>query len=378
MKKQILILFMALFALGATQVFAQGPYLLPAPIECIDVENPLTPVAGRPYTYTVNVPSPDGTKTYQWYVTQDLDFISDGVLNDGTAELDDGTSPILASGDGHYNVPTEGANTIELTWQSFTLDPTQYVFVVIHVINDGTGYDGCITDNLKVYRIQPLHAFTLTMANIDGDAIDYDVTEICVDDVQSAIFDPTWDDGNGGVVYDYGQNEFYFAVAAANFSGNFQLAGTLTGLQAATPGGTIDQAATLYWDYTLAGLDADPNEVPITAAETIIGEIIPPAGVSYGEGDEGDDDAAFMIYIKVVVEHNQFEATTEVDYILALDAVLADDEGDFGAHNNDNDLGDLEQDSCERLAFHNEATQQLRPRPTVVPIDPDEFLPNAP
>ncbi len=370
---------MALFALGATQVFAQGPYLPPTPIDpdCIDIDNPLTPVPGRPYTYTVEVPSPDGAKTYHWYVTQDWDFIEDGVLNDDTAEPDDGTSPILASGSGHYDDGTNTLDNISLTWQSFSMNTYEYVFVVVYVVNDGTGFDGCVTDNLKVYRIQPLHAFTLTMANIDGDAIDYDVTEICVDDVQDAVFDPDHGD-HGGVVYDYGQNEFYFAVAAANFSGNFQLAGTLTGLQAATPGGTIDQAATLYWDYTLAGLDADPNEVPITAAETIIGEIIPPAGVSYGEGDEGDDDAAFMIYIKVVVEHNQFEATTEVDYILALDAVLADDEGDFGAHNNDNDLGDLEQDSCERLAFHNEATQQLRPRPTVVPIDPDEFLPNAP
>ncbi len=253
----------------------------------------------------------------------------------------------------------------------------EYVFVVVYVVNDGTGFDGCITDNLKVYRIQPLHAFTLTMANIDGDAIDYDVTEICVDDVQSAIFDPDHGD-DGGVVYDYGQNEFYFAVAAANFSGNFQLSGIFTGLEGATPDGEIAQSATLYWDYTLDGLDTDPNGVPITEAETLIGEIIPPAGTSYGEGEEGDDDAAFMIYIKVVVEHNQFEATSPIDYTLALDAVLADEEGSFGDHNADNDLGDLEQDSCERDPFHNAVTQQLRPRPSVESVPDGLLLPNAP
>ncbi len=397
MKKQILILFMALFALSATQVYAQGPYLPPTPIheDCVELDNPLTPVAGRPYTYEVNVPYPEGTKTYHWYVTQDPNFIFEGALNDGTA-VDEG-GPILASGSDWYNDPDDAGSTneITLTWQSFTLDPDDYVFVVIWVEN--LAPDGCVTDNLKVYRIQPLHAFTLTVASIDGELI-HDETdgllEICVDEVQSAIFDPNHGD-HGGVVYDYGQNEFYYAVAAANFSGDFQLAASFEGLQAATPEGDQGQVATLYYGTSLAAVQAatEGGEL-ITDSPIVIDMVTVPDG-SYGEGaDEGDDDAAFMFYIKVVVEHNQFEAFAGVtgseiedyEYILALDAVLAEGAtGVIGDHNDENELGDQDnfatvEAECGRDPFgpHNQVTQLLLPRPTIEPVDPDEFLPNAP
>jgi len=397
MKKQILILFMALFALSATQVYAQGPYLPPTPIheDCVELDNPLTPVAGRPYTYEVNVPYPEGTKTYHWYVTQDPNFIFEGALNDGTA-VDEG-GPILASGSAWYDDPDheDSTNEITLTWQSFTLDPDDYVFVVIWVEN--LAPDGCVTDNLKVYRIQPLHAFTLTVASIDGELI-HDETggllEICVDEVQSAIFDPNHGD-HGGVVYDYGQNEFYYAVAAANFSGDFQLAASFEGLQAATPEGDQGQVATLYYGTSLAAVQAatEGGEL-ITDSPIVIDMVTVPDG-SYGEGaDEGDDDAAFMFYIKVVVEHNQFEAFAGVtgseiedyEYILALDAVLAEGAtGVIGDHNDENELGDQDnfatvEAECGRDPFgpHNQVTQLLLPRPTIEPVDPDEFLPNAP
>ena len=399
MKKQILVLMMALFALSATHLFAQVPYLPPTPIDpdCIDIDNPLTPVPGRPYTYTVEVPSPDGAKTYHWYVTQDWDFIEDGVLNDDTAEPDDGTSPILASGSGHYDDGTNTLDNISLTWQSFSMNTYEYVFVVVYVVNDGTGFDGCVTDNLKVYRIQPLHAFTLTVASIDGELI-HDETggllEICVDEVQSAIFDPNHGD-HGGVVYDYGQNEFYYAVAAANFSGDFQLAASFEGLQAATPEGDQGQVATLYYGTSLAAVQAatEGGEL-ITDSPIVIDMVTVPDG-SYGEGaDEGDDDAAFMFYIKVVVEHNQFEAFAGVtgseiedyEYILALDAVLAEGAtGDIGDHNDGNEFGDqdnfaTELDDCGRDPFglHNQSAQLLLPRPTVESVPDGLLLPNAP
>ena len=398
MKKQILILFLAVFALGATQAYAQAelPYLPPTPIDvnCIDLDNPLTPVPGRPYTYQVDVPTPEGTKTYHWFVTQDTQFIVDGDLyinSDGTVEPEGDN--ILASGSAWYDDPghTESTNEITLTWQSFTLNPGQFVFVVIYVTNnDG---DGCETDNLKVYRIQPLHAFTLTLGNVyfndDAGVDDFEASitftpEICVDDVQSAVFDPDYDDGNGGVVYDYGQNEFYFAVAAANFSGPFQLAATFEGLQAATPGGTTDQSATIYWGTVLSDvITAETGGLSIDDGAPVLMQFETQTG-SYGEADVATaDDAAFMVYFKVVVDHNQFEATASVEYTLVLDGVLADGEdatGDptYGAHDDANGLGDLRQDDCSRDAFHNRIAQLLLPRPTVESVPDGLLLPNAP
>ncbi len=386
---------MALFALSATQVYGDGPYLPPTPLPevCVeDLDNPLTPIPGRPYTYEVNVPSPEGDKTYHWVVTQDQTFIEDGIFD----VTDDGFGggEFLASGSDWYNNPDHDDNTneITLTWQSFQLDPEEFLFVVIYVINEALD-DGCVTDNLKVYRIQPEHAFTLTLGNIDWESelIDDD-PEICVDDVFSAVFDPGHGD-DGGVVYDYGENAFYYAVAASNFSGDFQLAATFSGLQDATEEGTSGQTATIYWDYTLSGLDEDPN-VQTLDGETILGTISPPDGESYGESSDPDDEnAAFMIYIKVVVEHNQFEAADAdgYEYTLALDAVLADADGTFGSHIADNLLGDQNnladaEADCGRDPFglHNQSIQTLRPRPEIQSVQPDpdadegDFLPNAP
>jgi len=396
MKKQILILFMAVFVLGANQAFGQdGPYLPPIQLDpdCIDLDNPLRPVPGRAYTYTVDVPEPDGTKTYHWYVTQDWNFITtteaDGtVLNDDTAEPADGNSPILASGSTWYDSESSEDN-ITLTWQSYSMNTYQHVFVVIYVTNDDG--ENCTTDNLKVYRIEPLHAFTLTVANIDADdLIDNTTTEVCVDDVRSAVFDPDYDGGNGGVVYDYGQNEFYFAVAAANFSGNFQLSAAIDGLMEATDFGNTGQSAEVFWNTSLADLkNAESGDgLTIDDGGVIVGEISPDAGVSFGEGQlEEDDDAAFVFYIKVIIEHNQFEAANDVgyNYTLSLDAILPNDDGSYGEHIADNSLGDVDQlatgDDClQRNPFgpHNQAMQTLLPRPTVESDPAGLLLPNAP
>jgi len=391
MKKQILILFMAVFVLGANQAFGQDPFITPVPIpdECIDLDDPLNVVAGRSYTYTVNVETPPGDKYFRWFVTQDIQFIEDGGLyidNGGTLQTTGGD--ILVSASGHYNDLSLEENSIDLTFQAFTLDPEDYVFVVVYVENDGTAEDGCITDNLKVYRIQPLHAFTLTVENIDfeGNAVVTSTFEVCVDDVQDAFFDPTFDDNAGGVVYDYGQNAFFYGVAAANFSGDFALAATFTGLQDATGAGDIDQEVEgVYWSTSLAELDPEtgtPTSVSFNETEGYwdFGGI--GATGNYTEADP------YIIYIKVVVNHNQFEAAEldGYDYTFALDGVLAEGDGTtFGRHLDDNLLGDVDQlatdtECLQRNPFglHNQAVQTLRPRPAVESNPAGLLLPNAP
>ena len=378
MKKQILILFMALFALGSTQVYAQPPaeiILPPTPLDetCIDLEDPLNVVAGQPYTYEVSVPSPPGDKTYHWFVTQDTQFIEDGGIVATSEVLE--TSTILAAGSAHYDTPTVDEETIELTFQSFTLAEDDYVFVVIYVENE----DDCITNNLKVYRIQPLHAFTLDIANIDFTdwTLADDPFEQCIDDVQDASFDPTHG-ANGGVVYDFGQNTFYYVVAAANFSGGYQLSYQFDGLQGPTADGALGQQAIITWHNDLPELVAGTGSLgttTITDDETtgaVLG-VIPVQNVDGFVGSDGE-----MLYIQIVIEHRQFEGADDQDsweYNFALDGVLVDD-----ANNplNPDDFGDLFHDTCDRDPFHNAVAQVLTARPTILPVDPDEFLPNAP
>jgi len=370
MKKHILILVLVLFAFGISELMAQDPVLTPTSLAgCIDIDDPLKPVPGNPYTYQVDVPTPPGTKRYHWYVTQDPNFVASGAYNFGTATPIEG--PILAAGSAHYNQLTPNENTISLTWKSFVLDMNEYVFVVIYVENENAE---CTTNNLKVYRIIPQHAFTLDIANINPGAppaIAGPDFPVCVDDIQSAVFDASFGT-DGGVVYNYGQNTFYYAVAAANFSNGYQLRGLFNGLQPATPAGTQGQVATIYWDYTFAGLAANPNPTVITnGTEFTIGTILAPGGGFVGASGQ-------TIYLKVVIDHNSFEATSEVPYNLAIDGVLV------GAGPSYNPLpypqyADIHHADCQPDAFANDiSTQVLKPRPAVNAVAPTPFLPIAP
>ncbi len=376
MKKSILILTMALLMLGAFQTFAQDPVITPTTLDpsCIDLNDPLRPVPGNPYTYEVNVPTPPGNKSFRWYVTQDPDFAVAGAYNFLTAEAIGGA--ILAAGEAHYNVLTADANTIELTWQSFILNPGDYVFVVIYVENEGTD---CTTNNIKVYRIQPLHAFTLDIANIDStnNVVAVNNLEQCVDDVISAVFDPGFGT-DGGVVYDYGKNIFYYGIAAANFSGQYELTAIFNGLQVATPNGNIDQGAEIYWGYSMAGIDANgPITYSVAENNTVksLG-VIEAQDLSGTVGADGE-----MIYIKIIVRNNQFEAAgaAQFPYTFAINGKLVDDLGNPLAA--DDSFDDLHFATCLPDLYVNDvATQILVARPTVNSVNPPApgFLPIAP
>ncbi|MBK6345311.1 MAG: hypothetical protein IPF68_05140, partial [Bacteroidales bacterium] len=198
MKKQLLILALAVIAVGFTSsVYAQ---LVPQPLQCIDLNDPLNVVPGQPYTYEVDVPTPPGAKTFHWFITQDVNMITAGAIT-ATPQLVGG--PILAAGDAHYNVATPNANTINLTFQSFTLAANQYVFLGILVENTDAGL-GCTTNNFKVYRIQPMHAFSLDIANVDGaGAIQAgygtDNFTSCMADISAASYDAV----NDAMIYDF-------------------------------------------------------------------------------------------------------------------------------------------------------------------------------
>jgi len=381
MKKQILILLVAFLALGLNKALAQptGPYLLPTQLECIDLDNPLQVVPGHEYTYTVDVPTPDGDKTYYWFVTQNYNFIVNGALQNSFAEPADGTSPVLAGGSAHYDQATADANSINLTWQSFTMDTNEFVFVVIYVQNTAPGVDGCVTDNLKVYRIRPLHAFTLDIANVDlstEDLADPDF-EQCVSNVHSAIFDPNADGGNGGVSYDFGRDSLFFVVAAANFTGDYQLSVRFDGdpLQDATPDGSTGQIATLYQgsDWTTV-TTATTGGVQLENGTTGINFVV------NNTGSVGPD--GLMHYLKIVIEHNRFEATEgPYNYTVQIDGILVNETGTpLGPVDEFGDMVDLGTDpDCVfgYVEWIKEANQVLTQRPTIESVSPAPpgFLP---
>jgi len=165
MKKQLLILFMALIAIGLSTAYGQT---VTCPVPRVDITcipgDALHPAAGVPYDYIVDVPTPPGTKEYTWFVTQDQHFINAGVL---TLAREIAPGPIILAAGAGYNDPATATGTLSLTWNSFLYDPLAPVFVVIQVKNDA-GAGGCVTQNMKVFKIEPINAFTLDVVNVDA------------------------------------------------------------------------------------------------------------------------------------------------------------------------------------------------------------------
>lgn len=354
MKKQILLVLVAMCVMGISAVYAQ---FVPRQITCLNPDA-LHPLPGTPYTYEVTVPTPPGVKSYLWFVTQDVNFITNGALTSNREAIG---GNILAAGSGHYNAHTVNANSISLTWQSFVYNPANPVFVVIEVTNAET----CVTQNMKVYRIEPLHAFSLDITNVlngvpqpgYGQNID-----MCVSDIRSATYDPV----NDAVIYDFGADTMYFAVVSANWSGAWQLRVSLAGLQ---PG----QSATIDWGYTLGnynnnvvtGATADGNWASAT--------LVTPQGGSF-VGQAGE-----FLYIRLILNHgSQFENIVAHQYTLAVNGQLHDGTGLIPNYYDVHHTAGP-QNECPWMAnFDDIAYQTLKPRPDIQAVSPTPLLPIAP
>lgn len=362
MKKQFLVLMVTALALAFAPAYGQ---LVPRTITCLSADA-LHPIAGTPYTYEVSVPTPPGTKTYLWRVTQDQTFITNKVLV-ANPEIP-GTSAFLAAASANYNVGTVDGNTITLTWNSFTYDPANPVFVLINVVNDnGT----CSPNNMKVYKIQPINAFTLDIANLDknkalqpgyGTNIDR-----CISDIVSSSYDATAPEG---VLYDFGADTLYYEVVAANWSDAWLPSITISGLD---PEETVQEVV-----WSSATTFATTHVFNLAAGVyTSADNVTPSTGTAVGAAGES-------IYIRVIIDHtngaNNYEGLTAEQVALAVDGItlltatppLGDVHYDNGPNN----------PPCPALVvdgFTNDiAYQTITPRPDVQAVSPTPFLPVKP
>lgn len=357
MKKQILILIVAIFALGFSSAYAQ---LVPRAVTCL-TSDALHPIAGSPYTYEVTVPTPAGTKEYTWFVTQDKHFINAGVLTANREVLP--TSTLIGATGTGYNDPATGAATVSITWKSFVYDPLAPVFVVIQVKNTASTTDACVSQNMKVYKIVPQNAFTLDIANLQAGATP-DVAgalvagygtnlDKCIHDIVDAQYDATAPEG---VIYDFGVDYMFYEVVAANFSTSWKPTFTLAGVdveEVVTVEWATDKAFTTPHVMTLAaGIWSSADVYTVVAAGGFVG----PAGES--------------IYVRVKLDHSttvNYEGLADELVTLAVDGItnLAAPAGQ--------QLGDVHTTAggspsvCPwvDLYANDIAIQTLKPRPTI-------------
>lgn len=366
MKKQLLFILMLVISLGIfiTNVNAQDP--APRPVTCL-TPDALHPIAGEPYTYSITVPDPTpGTpwteKHYQWFVTQDLSIINSG--NFVATVSPDGGPLMDVTGGSAYNVVYNEAGTlpdIELTWKAFAYDPLAPVFVGILVV----GTNGvCTPNNMKIFKIEPLHAFTLDIANVIGGVVQDgygDNDDNCISNIVSATINATFD----AVLYDFGENTLIYAVTAANWSNSWQLSAQFQNLQAG-------QTVTLDWSYDITFATSFP--IGVGAGPHVAADLITPQGGATSVGNEGQ-----TIYIRAIVDHNNtWEGLDDIQYTLGVNGALAD-----GTNPLVGNWDDIDYTTCAQVDFDDIALQTIKARPEIhdninPPTAGDDYLPIQP
>jgi len=394
MKKQIFLLFVAIFYFGISESFAQkslsqAAASCPTPsvitATCITDAGPFNPIAGNQYTYTANLPTPVGNKNYTWFVTTDLTIIEDGVL---TTDIDAIGGDYVAAGSGTYNTETSALApidvTVSITWKAFTHDPTSPVLLVLYV-EDASD---CTNNNLEAYLIRPVHAFTLDIQALasNGALAGKSGHEICVSPVRIATYvitDPAT--GDGEIQFNYGANYMYFIVTAANFTHSwlprFQVSG-----DAFTGSRTVTEVA---WAYPAKAAGSDTVWTALNGsggAGTIFTSDITNPVLAQAASGSVDGAAGECIIVRVTIENNEDETIDDEDVTLAVDGVMYDASADAGEEYDNTALADIHHANGpgNECPYYDEfefdiATQTLTARPDIndrTPPQPDDnFVP---
>lgn len=348
MKKQFLFTILA-FVAGISLAFGQAlPGSAPRTINC-DLDDPLAPVAGIPYTYQANV-TPEGGTAY-WYSTTDTQFMSGG--NRIANEESVGGGVVAAATDymTDLNNVTNPTGT-EITWTTEGLaavDAANPLFVVIEYAADATA----CSNNMKVYRLHPTNAFVMNVMNL---GLDYDITtESCYDEVQSAEYDLA----NDIMVYDFGENVMAFEVIAANFTGSYTPSFRINGIQ-------NGQDVEVLWSYT-NDIGTGSSLGTISADGIVNGTVV--------TTDETDTSEGVSIYVWLVISHNNYEGLDDDPITFAVAGVNSANQPNVRW----NDC-DIEVDLTADLTANNApdyAEHTLQARPTVTPEPPLQFEPQT-
>lgn len=331
MKKQLLILILAIFAVGiSSTAFGQ---VAPRPVTCLTADH-LHPIPGQPYTYQVSVPNVTDP-TFTWFVTQNQNFIQ---IVGGIPQLnytvalgaEPQTGGLLMDAGTGYATPPAGStnNSIEITWKSFAYNPLEPVFVVVQAIgNNGL----CTPNNLKVYRIEPLFAFTLDIDNLNSDGTNHTVgtygdnLNVCISDIQSAVYDAA----NDAIAYDFGVDTLYYEVVAANWYDRWQLGVQISGIVDAQ-----GQTAQIDWAYAPVPRPTSVNWLETLTWYEVVASALNDTPhtsstlVSPQNGTTAVDELGESIFIRVIVDHGtQYQGITDLPITIAVNGVIAPNDG---------------------------------------------------
>ncbi len=384
MKKQILILFIMLFA-GVATVYGQNTAAMPgsAPRDIVVCDvGPLNPIAGESYDYQATF-DPTGGTAY-WYATLSEIFMQEG--NRAATELIEGEGVVGEAT--NYRTDLTGDDSedgVSITWTTSGLaavDDDNPLFVVVEYNDDDAE---CPTNNLKVFKIDPIMPFLVNVLPLDHDGTENsaeygDSLLTCFSDVWSAEYDGTANGGDGGMLYDYGQNYLGFEVVAAYFDDSYLAEFRIEGL-------VEDQVAEVYWSYDAdpGVFDPDPAKVEEAFDDATHLITLSEDGIFNGPNvstDAEDTSGGVSIYVWIVIKHGDHEGLT--DQVITF-AAAGETPVTFVDGNPDTYAPNVRWDDCLEevditLAFNDDngpdyAESTLTRRPTITPIPDDGTMP---
>ena len=355
MKKQILFLaFFVLAVLAGTNAFAQNTeedYLTGAPATCATAvplscgsADALHPAPGVSYEYTITSTS---ASTVHWFVTDDAGVMATGAVVPGIIEPKDGSSPYVLTADAALNDVTNTSLTVNITWKSF--DGAANNVILVAYIMDAAG----CTNNVEVYRIEPLYQFTLDLAGIldDGTA---GATE-CVAPIVKADYDGT------DLTVEYGMNYVYYTVNAANWMTSWRPENI-----SATSSDPASVIGTIEW--------ALPANATTGGAWNTVGTGVVLA-TDYASNDNGFIGAAGeCIIVRVPVTHGTATETlaNETINLIVNGQMLNPETAAYDGVYPDLDEGGAGNPCTDDLTTDN-ADYVITPRPTITATTPTPF-----
>lgn len=249
MKKLVFLLTAVIMTALSSNVLAQG--------------TGVAPQIGSPHDYWVNA-SDESTQTsgsgstYTWWVSDNASDLLD--------QMSAGTEFSVASG---TYAGTGGVDnfTIELEWNPVSAGNTYYLVVKE---NDGS------CDNIKAVAIQPVNAFDVIFATIDGLGSDADSTSRCAPDIAISASGTT-------ITYDYGSDEYIYKISSTGLYSDWEFDYAFTNtLGNATP--TIEYSTDGSTYSSVSASDTDVSVTPANGAKTVYFKV---------SLDNGDTDGTY-------------------------------------------------------------------------------------
>ncbi|HCY39814.1 MAG TPA: hypothetical protein DHV48_00380 [Prolixibacteraceae bacterium] len=327
MKKQILFLVVALFAVTAAFGQINPTAEVSLPPTCGGTAT--YPSVGVSYPYTVSItatPGYTGVGTYTWKVTDKTDLFA----TPGSIAAD-------------YTGSGTGA-TYNIVWNASSVGNTYYVVVDYSEANTTGG--SCTINNVKVFQVQPMNNFWLKInASTDGTVTGIianngtDKINVCSPDVSAANITTTGDPTTARVTYEFGVTELKASIHAAGYTGDFQAILTIAGL-------TSNQTVAVPSGWAATSVDAMGNG---TYSQTL-------AAVA-----SGSDYA-----LELDITNHQYEGKADLPVRITIDGTYAS--------GTQKDKYDGATDCIDQPDDADYVIHTIKARPTVAPTNPASFV----